>query len=259
MWRVQRNYQDYQRKLAEYCRTGEATEIPGITSGERLETYRRLVFSVIEEFLGKAYPITQAAIGKDEWQTLVDRFFSEYPCSSPQVWRMPQELTDYVEKTSYKSDEFPYLLELLHFEWLEIEIDNMEDGELPEYLVPKDLFHEIPVINPDHKLLQLSYPLYELTPDILSNDEKREERKGTYLLLGFRCKETLRAKFLTLNPFSLILLKGLMPGDKTTKELLEQLPAELQKLPNAAQTARVLIESFYKSGLILGSKKRESI
>src|SRR6056297_2072235 len=102
-----------QSSLADYCRNGEAVDLPGTTDG-RLPQYRRLVFGVISNTMKQAYPIAAKHLGPEVWDQLVEDFFANHACQNPQVWRMPRELIDYVESSGYDEKlQLPHLLDLL--------------------------------------------------------------------------------------------------------------------------------------------------
>ncbi|HYG53588.1 MAG TPA: putative DNA-binding domain-containing protein, partial [Flavobacteriales bacterium] len=117
-----------QSKMAAYCREPEFTDaIEGSKPG-RLHNYRRLVFNIIEDTLADAYPITRSMMDDEEWIDMVNAFFSKHNCQSTQLWRMPFELVEFVENHEYHTKiGRPYLLELLYFEWLEIEVYQSPD------------------------------------------------------------------------------------------------------------------------------------
>src|SRR6185437_3762334 len=107
-----------QGQLAKYCRTGETEPILGARQG-RLKEYRQLVYSVVNNTLEQAYPITYNYIKEEEWELMIASFLKEHACQNNQVWKLPLEFYDYVkEKNFQESFNYPFLNELLYFEWL---------------------------------------------------------------------------------------------------------------------------------------------
>ena len=115
----------YQSSLASYCRGGHSREIKGINQNN-VKQYRRLVYNVVDDMLQSAFPITYDFVDEDEWNYLVNDFFSSHSCQSPQAWYMPKEFYGYLEKAENPiAKKYPFLLELLWFEWLEVELFMM--------------------------------------------------------------------------------------------------------------------------------------
>ena len=78
---------EIQELLGEYCRTGMETDIPGVTPG-RLHHYRRLVNNVVRDMLDSGFPITLAALGEEQWDTLVQEFFVHGQPRTPQIMEL---------------------------------------------------------------------------------------------------------------------------------------------------------------------------
>lgn len=185
-----------QSQLAGYCRVPQYYESIEGTKPDRLHNYRRLVFNIVEDTLQNAYPITQTLLTEEEWMTLVNDFFGQHDCQSPQLWKMPFELVEFVENTAYHEKlGKPYLLELLYFEWLELEIYMGENKPHDRYVTLGDMLKDVPVINPDHKLLQLTYPVH------IKNPADLEAAKGNYFVLIYRHKTEYTVNFIELSPF----------------------------------------------------------
>lgn len=181
-----------QNKLGNYVKDGIDVKIEG-TNSDRLHHYRRLVFNVIFDTLSSAYPISRKQIGS-KWKSLVDRFFSFNKCENYQVWRMPQEFISYVEENERDLvRQMPFLLDLLFFEWIEIELYSEEDIELENYSEHGNWLKDRIVLNPHFRIIQLEYPVYKVDCKLT------EDNKGLYYLLIFRDLEELKVRFLELS------------------------------------------------------------
>ena len=167
---------NYQSALAAYCRTGNYTFIPGVNE-KNVTHYRRLVYNVIKDSLRTSYPLTVNLLSETRWEELVNNFFSNYPCQSPQVWYMPREFYEYIivnEKAL--NEEYPFLSELLWFEWLEVELYMMKDIII-EYKSTGDLLSDKLIINPEHTLQQFDFPVHLKKARSISAEDK-----GNYYL-----------------------------------------------------------------------------
>ena len=67
--------------FATYCRTGDFS-FTGKVDKERVSHYRRLVINVVRDSLNAAYPLTRNLVEQEEWDSLVEQFFTYYACQS---------------------------------------------------------------------------------------------------------------------------------------------------------------------------------
>lgn len=203
--------------MAGYCRVPQYYESIEGTKAERLPHYRRLVFNIVEDTLQNAYPITHSLLTEEEWEQLVNDFFSQHDCQSPQLWRMPFELVEYAEKTGYHLKlGKPYLLELLYFEWLELEIYQGEDQPHADFVDKGDIMDSPIVVNPDHKLLQLTYPVHK------KEYARMESLQGQYFVLLHRHRKTYSVNFIEFSPFLAIVFSQLAGNTMTLREAVNK-------------------------------------
>jgi len=222
-----------QSELARYCRTGDLKPIKG-ANPDRLKHYRRLVFNVVNGVLETAYPITKQILKTEEWDLLVSRFFSEHDTVDPQVWKMPYEFYNYVLETGFAEQmNRPYLNDLLHFEWIEIEVHTMPDKKIPLFKEKGTLLKEKIIINPEHKLLKLSFPVFRLSADHL------KENEGEYYVLVYRDQAKYDVHFFEMSTGYVVLFELLKTNDLNGRQALEK-TAKLMQLPNK--------DSFWKVG-----------
>ena len=181
----------HQSSLATYCRTGNTVEIEGAVQ-KNLTHYRRLVFNNVLDTLETAYPITKNLLGDENWETIVNRFFSTYNIQSPQIWMMPEEFKNYLlEQEKELLNTYPLLENLLEFEWPEVEIFMMPD--IP-HEKPEEGFY---ILNPEIDILKLSYPVHIKSPLLITNEDL-----GTYFVSLHRNPNTGSVQFTNLSiPF----------------------------------------------------------
>lgn len=207
-----------QSLLADYCRTGIRPEITG--TNKNITRYRELVYNVIFDTLENAYPIAFQFIGEEKWHELVHDFFSNHKAQSPQVWKLPFEFYEYLIKNNYpeKLNLF-FLKDLLYFEWLEIELYNMEDLPVPKFKAEGDRLDDIIIVNPETKIIQFEYPVHLTKPkNLIAN-------KGTYFLLAYRDLETGVVEFVNLSAWYALLVEQLLKAEFTLREILEETSA----------------------------------
>lgn len=240
-----------QSQLASYCKDGVLSPIEGARE-ERLPTYRRLVFNVIRDTLRQAYPISYEILSKEEWGNLVYDFFKNHNCQHHEVWKMPYELVEYVESTQYHiSIDKPYLLELLYFEWLEIEIHGHEDVDLPDYVPYTGELEEVLVLNPYTRLIQLNYPVHKMSHREVS------AHQGHYFVLIYRDLSEDKVHFMELSPFTAQLLVQLQESDGVPSPILKGLAEKAgQPEETIIHHANNFLFTLQEKEVVLGIKKK---
>ncbi|MBW6479645.1 MAG: DNA-binding domain-containing protein [Bacteroidales bacterium] len=237
-----------QSALANYCRTGILNDIPGVED-HRVHHYRRLVFNIIDDSLASAYPLTRNLLSVAEWDELVNEFFSSHPCQSPQVWTMPKEFYEYLIEVNHPLlTKYPFLQELLWMEWLEIEIYMMEDQKVNYQGSDISGIGKL-VINPEHRLITLNYPVHlKQASQILPDD------RGNYYLIMHREPVSGKVHFTDLSPFFTRMIEHLNSQTYRVDELIEMTARDfgmnVEKM--VYENSLRFIENALNSKLILG-------
>jgi len=217
----------HQSMLAAYCRDGDDTNLHGVNP-KRAKHYRRLVFNVVLDSLSSAYPLTKQLLQNDEWQALIETFFSKHPCQNPQVWKMPYELYEFVERSDLLiKDKYPYLSELLYFEWLEIEYFMLDDKPL-RYTILGNIETSELILNPESGIYHFQYPVHlKKAVEIEFSD------KGNFYLAIHRHPESNKVHFTNLSPALVLILEQLQEKPKNladlTLDVADQLHIELNQ------------------------------
>lgn len=242
---------DIQSRLASYCVGQESPEnIPGIRT-DRVGHYKRLIHNIIEDSLSSAYPIAADDLGEETWQTLVDSFIREAKPSNPQLWKMPYDLIDFAENSNLIEQlDRPYFLDLLKFEWIEIEVHTMPDKVFNSHKPFSDNLNCKIVVNPHFEHLALSYPVYKLKGKALN------DQKGQYHIIVFRDEEYGVVEFLELSPFLIHFLFHCQENILATEALDISLNAfGVERSDVIENQAISFIQNMISKGLIFGELK----
>lgn len=239
-----------QSKLADYCRTGElslGTEV----DQRHVKHYRRLVYNIIDDILETAFPLFHAFAEEGLWNELVNDFFSKHNCQTPQVWKVPGEFYEYACKENWKEKyNVPFLEDLLLFEWIEMDIHTMKDETYPEYVAEGSLEKGTIVLNPEYRILQMTWPVHTTPPENIN-----DKTKGQYFVLIFRQPESGSVQFLDISILHALTIEKIEEGKKLT-EIVEELQA-IFSFPDRGQ-AQAHLASFLtdlqQKGFVLGFK-----
>lgn len=237
-----------QSALTRYCRTGNYTPLKGVKQ-QNIDQYRHLVFSIVNDMLISAYPLSHALLSAPQWTKLTKAFFSEYNCISPQVWQMPREFYTYFSSLTHPlKDRYPFLCELLWFEWLEIEIYMMAD-QTSDCRSSGDLTKDLLVINPEHHLQHFKFPVH------LKQAKKiRLVDQNNYYLVIHRIPETGQVHFSNLTPVLVRILELLAEQPRSLIEVSQQICKEMQiqYSDEVYLHTKYFIQEALKSQLVLG-------
>jgi uncharacterized protein len=242
-----------QSQLAEYCRTGIYSPIPGVNE-RNIHRYRDLIYNIIDDSIQAAFPLSFNLLKKEEWEKMIKDFFGSHYCQSPQIWQMPGELITFLDNSNYKLlKKYPFLKDLLLFEWFEVELYMMEDLEVPTYKTDEIYIDNNLVLNPELKILILKFPVHlKNATEIIKSD------KGQFFVCMHREPESGRIEFSNLQYPHVELLESLSNSSANFNSSLKiftkyttkkQAKIELTNFINASIKSRLILgyESSNKS------------
>jgi hypothetical protein len=237
-----------QAGLANYCRNGNTHSLKGVRE-DNLPQYRRLIRNIFNDTLVTAYPITGKLLSDNEWNGLVDDFMRDFSPSSPQVWQMPRELWEYVSDSGHHlAVKYPFLTDLLWFEWLEIELYMMKDITV-SFRQKGSLREEKMVLNPEHKIVGFEWPVFLKSPGKIESDDK-----GQYFLVMFRHPVNKSVRFIHVSPVLARLIELLSENPKSLEELIADLSIDLKATISSEQQSyvEIFLSGLFEKGLLLG-------
>ncbi|GIV29849.1 MAG: hypothetical protein KatS3mg028_0915 [Bacteroidia bacterium] len=240
-----------QSLLAEYTRTGDVSLLPQLkgTKEKGIRYYRHLIFNIIWDGVSNAYPITTDFFGEEKMKDIVNDFFRHHRCQTFQVWQMPLEFKDYL--IQHRNDlihQYPFLPDLLLFEWMEIEIFMMPDEELPAYSGKGNILKDKLILNPEMQILNLQYPVHIYHPKKI-----QENLRGNYFVLMHRHPEDKDVLFSDISELSVKVLQHLFDQPMSFSELCSQLNIESSALKT--ELRKFLVKGM-ESKFILGFEQK---
>jgi len=236
-----------QKQLATYCRDGKLIDIEGARA-DRLHNYRRLVYNVMYGILEKAYPIVKSILSEPEFKFLVSTYMTEHDAQEPQIWKVPGEFYSFVKDYEFQLKKtYPYLLDLLLMEWMEIYIYNRKDKKAPEFKLENPGLHDILAVNQDYIIKSFSYPVFK------GNYNEISGKKGNFLLLIFRHQESKKVHFIEISSLHVSFI-DFLENENNLKNSIQKINS-LYKITDADESLISFIDKLYNQGFILGIKK----
>lgn len=245
-------FMQQQYAFAARIRDPQQTAAPDDVAPQRMSTYEELFYNNITDFLGNAFPVVRKLHTDSRWHSLVRDYYARHRARTPLFHEMPREFLHYLKHERPTNEEdYPFLYELAHYEWVELELLTSEDT-LPRHLANGDLLTGIPLLSPLVRLLRYQFRVHQIGPDAIPQCPPTEE---THLLVWRDLDDAIG--FMELNPVSARLLQLLCEKPASTgKELLSRIAAELNH-PNPATVEKgglALLEELLQRGIILGTR-----
>ena len=246
------NFIKTQYAFTAHLRDPENNPAPEGIEDRRLGIYRDLLFNNIENFISNGFPILRSLYDDTSWNRMVRDFFAHHKSQSPYFLEISQEFLQYLqEEHQSQPEDTPGMLELAHYEWVELAL-NVEDENIDmENIDPNgDLLQSHPVMSPIAWPLAYQFPVHQMGPDNLP-DEPPEQ--PSYLVV-YRNRND-EVKFLEINPVTARLLH-LLREDETLsgQQALEQITEEMQhpKSDVVIEGGLNAMQELQSYGIILG-------
>jgi hypothetical protein len=218
-------FQRTQYAFAAYIRDPSGIPAPADVHPERMATYRELFVNNIESFVANGFPVLRAILDDTQWRKLVHDFFARHRCRTPYFMGIPEEFLEYLQtERSGHPEDFPFLLELAHYEWVELVL-SVDTGSAP----PEQPDIIASLLKFPLQLSELAWPLAYHYPvhRIGPNFRPLEPPTNPTLLAVYRDREDT-VHFLELNPVSYRLLQLIGEGQgKTGLDCLGRIIQEL--------------------------------
>ena len=203
------DFRTTQARFAAYIRDPANNPRPADVEPRRMDMYRELFFNNIHSFLSSNFPVLRAILNDRQWQELAADFFAGHPCRTPYFSEIAEEFLAYLQSRDDSAD-YPFLLELAHYEWVEMALSISTEHASP---ADAEFVAELPrrriTLSPLAWPLAYQYPVDRISPAFLP---LAPPEHATYLLV-YRDRED-KVHFLQATAFTFRLL-----------QILEQHPA----------------------------------
>ena len=242
-----------QNSFAGHIRNPDSVPPPDGIEDRRMAIYRDLFFNNIVTFLSSNFPVLKTLFSKQDWSDLCREFFTDYRCHTPLFPEIPREFLQYLQDhRKDQSGDPPFMLELAHYEWVELAL-ALDEAELDDIVVNPDgdLLGAVPVLSPLAWPLSYQYPVHEIRKDF-QPDSLPE--KATHLLIWRQ--QDFTVKFMLLNEISLLLLQKLKEEPaRSGLELLTEIAGTINhpKPEVVIEGGKDLLNELQEKQIILGT------
>ena len=156
------SFQQVQQAFCQWLRQPAqdlSTAVQGVAV-DRMQVYRELLFNNVQNFIDMVFPVARSLVPRHHWELLQQDFFAQAQCQSPFYMDISKEFLDYLQQAEHAVlGSYPWLIELLHVEWMELHVE-LADFNWPDPLqvLSADALTELD----EDTELALSVPLWVL-------------------------------------------------------------------------------------------------
>ncbi|MDH5435240.1 MAG: putative DNA-binding domain-containing protein [Gammaproteobacteria bacterium] len=251
----QNSQPDFIRRQFEFAaniRNPDVNPAPTDVDESRMAVYRELFYNNIEDQLGNAFPVIKSILNETDWNALVRDFYHTHESHTPIFAEIPQEFISYLEMERDNENDPPFLLELAHYEWVELALAMLDEKpDLNRININGDLFNDIPVLSPTAWPLSYNWPVHQL-----SADNQPDEIPQTPTLLVVYRDDQDEMHFMEINPVTARLLALIQENTEYSgKQLLSMIADEMQYPdPNALiEGGKGILKDMQKRTILVGT------
>ena len=216
-----------QHEFAAYIRDPENNPPPADVQPQRMAMYRELFFNNIDSFLSANFPVIRTLLNDRQWLELGQDFFAKHASQSPHFSEIPEEFLDYLQNQRDNSADFPFMLELAHYEWVEMALSIAKESVPVNHQNMDDLQNQRIRLSPLAWPLVYQYPVHKISPDFLPETAPEQ---ATFLIV-YRNRDD-EVNFIEITPITYRLLEIIQEQEGIlTTDCLKQV-AEESKHPN---------------------------
>lgn len=253
------DFKQKQYAFAAHIRDPEHKPAPEDIEDRRMAVYRELFFNNLFSLLSSTFPVLKKIHTNDNWRRLVRQFMIHHQAATPYFIQIPREFQQFLRSGYPGSEEdFPFLLELAHYEWVELELSVSEEkNDWDRIDASGDLLTGVPVKSKLAYILEYQFPVHNISVDFLPEEPGEQP---TYLSVFRKADDELG--FMELNPVTARLLQLIDDNDdeRSGRDLLLTL-AEESKYPDADSLIKHGLEAMQQmkqSEIILGTLKPDT-
>ncbi|KAF3977388.1 MAG: DUF2063 domain-containing protein [Methylococcales symbiont of Iophon sp. n. MRB-2018] len=206
---MQIDFKAKQSEFAAYIRDPFNNPRPSDVKRERIEVYRELFFNNVDGFLCSNFPVLKTILSDEQWYQLSQDFFKNHACTSPYFSEIAEEFLDFLQNQRKNNSDYPFMLELAHYEWVEMALSISKEHVLvntEDQLA--NIFQQTLSLSTLAWPLVYQYPVQQICPSFLPEVAPEQP---TYLLV-YRDKVD-DVKFIQISPITFRLLQILQENE----------------------------------------------
>lgn len=248
------DFQEKQYAFARHIRDPQNNPAPTGVEDRRMAVYRELFFNNLRSLLSQTFPVLRKLHQKKKWDSLIRQFMVGHEAQTPYFLRIPEEFLQFLQNEyEIQADDFPFLIELAHYEWVELALsvsDIVNDASGID--VEGDLLDGIPVLSNLAWTFAYQYPVHRISEEFLPDSPGQQ---ATFLTVCRKANDDM--DFMELNPVTARLVEMIEANDgESGRQLLTRLAQEIQfpDVDKLIQHGLEAMEEMRTAEILLGVK-----
>lgn len=240
-----------QGEFAAYIRNPEHAPVPADVDPQRMAMYRELFFNNINGFLSSNFPVLREILSDEQWQELAQDFFARHRCQTPHFSEIAEEFLDYLQNERREEGDYPFLLELAHYEWVEMALSIAQtapvygDAAFAEQVVQQNIG-----LSPVAWPLAYQYPVQKIGPDFLPRSAPEQP---SYLVVYRDANDEVH--FMQTTPLTFRLLQLIeqhagIAGEQALQILADELSPQIDQ-PTVLQFGLQTLRELAAKGVLI--------
>ncbi|MBB1323046.1 MULTISPECIES: putative DNA-binding domain-containing protein [Shewanella] len=158
-------FMQVQQQFMDYIRD-PSLPLPEGIEPRRMNIYRELFFNNISGFVSSAFPVLNSLYQDEQWQALVQKFFRSHDCQTPIFVEIASEFLAFLQHQYQITQDDPiFMLQLAHYEWLELCVAVAPDTPSSQLLVSGDLAQRRLCLATCAKVAQYAFDVQHISVD----------------------------------------------------------------------------------------------
>jgi hypothetical protein len=219
-------FQEQQYAFAAHIRDPQQAPAPEGIEDRRMAIYRELFFNNLKSLLSSMFPVLRKLHSEPHWSRLIRGFMQHHQAQTPYFLELPAEFLAFLQNEyAPGDDDFPFLLELAHYEYIELALSVSEETNDLDGVDPDgDLLAGVPVKSALAWVYAYQYPVHRISAEFLPDAPAEQP---VYLAV-YRDAED-KVGFLELNAVTAGLLNAVQKNDEgqSGEALLRKLAADI--------------------------------
>ena len=248
-------FQQKQYAFAAHIRNPEQNPAPAGVEDRRMAIYRELFFNNLHNLIGSTFPVIKKLHTRERFRSLIRAFMIHHHAQTPYFLEIPREFLTFLQE-GYKlqDDDFPFLVELAHYEWVELALSVSEEvNDTTNIDSDGDFLEGIPVPSVLAWSFAYQYPVHRITTDYQPTEPGEAP---TFLAICRKANDDM--DFMELNPVTARLLEMIEANETDSgRELLLKLAKEID-YPDAealVEHGAKAMQQMRQAEILLGTKK----
>lgn len=248
-------FQLRQYAFAAHIRDPEHVAVPAGIDDRRMAVYRQLFFNNLRNLLATMFPVLRKLHDDARWAHFIRGFMRDHRAQTPYFLQLPREFLDFLANEYEPDGDFPFLAELAHYEYAELEASIVpETDDLDQLDEHGDLIDGVPVLTVASRVHAYRWPVHRISTSYIPEEPSAEP----VFLAVYRGRDD-RVRFLELNPVTAQLVErmGDNAAGKTGAQLLRELAADIGYGDGDRFVAhgRAILSEMHDAGLVLGTRQ----